>query len=300
MSDQQRTLARTAASQFGLLTIDQHHAVGVRPGAVKYRRRSGRYDRRARGVDAVAGTPASWHQEVVAACLAVGEHAVGSHRTAARLWNLGTFDGPIELVVPYETSPLVPGVTVHRSLDLAAADRTILDGVPVTTVPRLLVDVGAVLPPFIVERLVERACGRGLTTPVELRSMLDRVARRGRRGCGALRHVLDTRALGDQVGESELEEIFARLCRDYELPALSFQVWVRLAGKDRRIDFAIPDRKLAIEIDGYEPHSRREVFEDDRARQNQLVAAGWTVLRFTRRQLLYERGWVAAMILAVL
>jgi very-short-patch-repair endonuclease len=172
--------------------------------------------------------------------------------------------------------------------------------VPVTTVSRLLVDVGGVLPTLIVERLVERACGRGLTTPLELRSILHRVARRGRNGCAALRQVLDTRALGEDIGQSELEEMFARLCRDYNLPIPAFQVWVVLAGQDRRIDFAFPDVKVAIEIDGYETHSGREVFEDDRARQNELVAAGWTVLRFTRRQLIIRSGWVAATIRRVL
>jgi very-short-patch-repair endonuclease len=112
--------------------------------------------------------------------------------------------------------------------------------------------------------------------------------------------VLDTRALGEDIGQSELEEMFARLCRDYNLPIPAFQVWVVLAGQDRRIDFAFPDVKVAIEIDGYETHSGREVFEDDRARQNELVAAGWTVLRFTRRQLIIRSGWVAATIRRVL
>jgi very-short-patch-repair endonuclease len=48
-----------------------------------------------------------------------------------------------------------------------------------------------------------------------------------------------------------------------------------------RVDFAWPDRRLIVEVDGYEWHSSREAFQRDRERQNRLVQAGWTVLRFT-------------------
>jgi very-short-patch-repair endonuclease len=50
---------------------------------------------------------------------------------------------------------------------------------------------------------------------------------------------------------------------------------------DRRLDFAYPDQKIMIELDGRIDHSKKRIFEDDRKRQNDLVLAGWTVLRFT-------------------
>lgn len=52
-------------------------------------------------------------------------------------------------------------------------------------------------------------------------------------------------------------------------------------GKRRYLDIAFPKLKLAIEFDGREVHSLASVFEDDRERQNALVADGWTVLRVT-------------------
>jgi hypothetical protein len=217
------------------------------------------------------------------------------------LWGIGTFvDVPIEVVAPYERSPNVPGVIVHRSTDLTDAHTCVLDGIPVTTVPRTLLDAGAVLPVVILERQVERAVGRGMTTPAELRSLLNQLARRGRRGVGRLREVLDERALGEDVTDSELEEMFARICRDYDLPMPASQVWVRLDGRDRYIDFAYVELRIAIEIDGYDSHSRRTVFEDDRDRQNALVAAGWTVIRFTYRKLLRHAASVARDLHAVL
>ena len=47
------------------------------------------------------------------------------------------------------------------------------------------------------------------------------------------------------------------------------------------MDFAYPQRRLAVELDGFESHGQRDAFDRDRARQNQLVLLGWTVLRFT-------------------
>jgi very-short-patch-repair endonuclease len=38
---------------------------------------------------------------------------------------------------------------------------------------------------------------------------------------------------------------------------------------------------LAIEVDGWEYHRSRTAFDEDRARANDLVVAGWDVLLFT-------------------
>jgi very-short-patch-repair endonuclease len=94
--------------------------------------------------------------------------------------------------------------------------------------------------------------------------------------------------------------MFARLCRDHDLPVPQSQVRVKLAGRWRRLDFAYPERKIVIEIDGYESHTTWDGFEDDRVRQNALVAAGWIVLRFTRAQLLRQPGVVASTLRGLL
>lgn len=53
---------------------------------------------------------------------------------------------------------------------------------------------------------------------------------------------------------------------------------------------------LIVEADGRETHGTRKAFEDDRRRDVLLTAAGWTVLRFTWRQLTCEPDWAARMI----
>ena len=47
------------------------------------------------------------------------------------------------------------------------------------------------------------------------------------------------------------------------------------------VDIAFVAEKLAVEIDGWAWHHSPDRFQRDRAKQNQLVGAGWTVLRFT-------------------
>lgn len=285
--------------QLGLVTLAQQRAGGTKRGATAYRRVSGRYQRAGRGVDRLAGSPRSFEQDLLAGCLAAGDRAVLSHRTAAHLWGLGTFVDR-ELTVPYRRSPVPDGMRVHRLQDLDACDVTVRGPLQLTTVARTLIDVGAGIPDSLVAELVRRALGRNLVALAELHEVLERLGRKGRRGAGSLRRVLDARALGSDIGESELEELFADLCRRHGLPSMSFQHELTLRGRRVRLDFAYPERNIAIEIDGFEFHSGREVFESDRERQNLLTAAGWRVVRITYRMLLREPTKVAALISSLL
>jgi very-short-patch-repair endonuclease len=66
------------------------------------------------------------------------------------------------------------------------------------------------------------------------------------------------------------------------------------------LDLAFVGRRVAIEVDGYEVHSRRTQFERDRRKWSDLVAAGWLVLQFTWHQVTAEQDWVIATIRATL
>jgi very-short-patch-repair endonuclease len=48
-----------------------------------------------------------------------------------------------------------------------------------------------------------------------------------------------------------------------------------------RVDFAFPDDKIAVELDGYEYHSNKEQFTNDRKRQREMELAGWRFIRFS-------------------
>jgi very-short-patch-repair endonuclease len=79
---------------------------------------------------------------------------------------------------------------------------------------------------------------------------------------------------------SELERRFLRLCRFHSLP--SPQVNARIGPFE--VDFMWRDLSLIVETDGFRHHGSRAAFESDRARDAQLQALGYRVLRFTYRQ----------------
>lgn len=56
---------------------------------------------------------------------------------------------------------------------------------------------------------------------------------------------------------------------------------VRIGHQSFYLDIAMPDHFLGIELDGHAHHSTRQALSRDVARQNALVMAGWTILRFT-------------------
>ena len=51
------------------------------------------------------------------------------------------------------------------------------------------------------------------------------------------------------------------------------------------IDFAYPEARIAIEVHGYRVHSLKPVWENDQRRENNLVRAGWKLLKATNLQL---------------
>ena len=55
------------------------------------------------------------------------------------------------------------------------------------------------------------------------------------------------------------------------------------AGRLCYIDFALPEKKIGIELDGYEFHSDPGTFHEDRERELDLQMLGWTLFRFSGR-----------------
>jgi len=294
------TINAITSGQHALITLDQARAEAMTARAARHQIDMGRWVRSHVGVYRVAGAPASWRQDLMAACLAAGDGAMASHRSAARLWGL-IGEELLEVSMPRPGCHRLAGVVVHRSTDLHTTRALHCDGIPVTPPARTLVDLGAVVHQRVVEWALGVALGRQLVTADDLRSTLDAVGRKGRRGAGVLRRLLESTSDGELGSESVLEARMWRVCRDHGLPAPVGQHEVR-AGRRfvGRVDFAYPDVRLAIEVDGYESHSSLGAFRQDRARQNELVAAGWTVLRFTWHDVTRQPERVATSITRVL
>ena len=244
----------------------------------------------------VAGAPETWHQSVHAAALAA--EGVVSHRSAAELWGLIQPAGYVEVSVKPGRMPRVrPPAVVHRIKDLRTDLAVEREGMLVTDALRTIIDLGLVLPRWSVGDALSKGLTSRLFTITQAQALREALGRQGRNGTGVAGELIERRLLTGGFEASGLEARFNDLVARYGLPrpTLQHEVWSngRFIG---RIDAAYPELKLAIEVDGYEHHSSPEAFQRDRTRQNHLVALGWTVLRFTRHDVVRAPVSVVRMI----
>jgi hypothetical protein len=233
------------------------------------------------GVHRHAAAPYDRTARLLAAVWAAGRLTVASHRSAAWLWELR--DVPRwrpEVTVAGRTRRTVTRVTVHRTDRLEPQDLTVVNGIPVTTVPRTLLDLGGVTEHPVVRQATQDAVIRGLVAPEDLLCVLERVGRRGRRGTAALREAVETSFLDKRL-ESRLEQELFELILRCEVPAPMPQFELRCVdGRQVRLDFAWPAQQVAVEADGRRWHATTTDFERDRARANSITASGWALYRF--------------------
>lgn len=272
-----------AAQQHGVVTFDQLVESGMEAHHAKHFIEEGFLERLHVGVFKVRGAPSSYKQQLVAGCLAIGPDAAASHRAAATLHGLLSYRDPaVEVTTTRQHSPELAGVVVHRLADLRERWVTSVDGVRVTTVARTLVDLGAVAAPRTVEVALDRAAGRRLVTYREVRDAMIAVARQGRRGVGTIRPLLVAR-IGEVVPAGVFEARMATLLRNAGLPPAEpeFVVVDEHGGFVAVVDFAYPDRQIAIEVDGYEFHSSPKAIADRNTRDRLLAAVEWVPLHFS-------------------
>jgi hypothetical protein len=214
---------------------------------------------------------------------AAGEAALASHQTAAFLWDLvGSRSKEIEVVTPRWGRSQKPSFRVHESKDLLPEDFARVDGIPATTAVRTVVDLGATAR-WLVEGALERGIRLGLFTLADVGAFVRRVARRGRRGVGVIRPLLEQRLRWDRATESELEDLFRKTWSLPGRPEPHVQ-YVIEDGSGRfvcRTDFAFPEARVRIELDSEAYHMDRPTFRKDRSVQNHTELLGWRTLRYT-------------------
>jgi very-short-patch-repair endonuclease len=153
-------------------------------------------------------------------------------------------------------------------------------GIPVTSVPRTLVDLAALLTVHALARACHEAGVRYRTTPTQVEAVLSR--RPTSPGAGKLRKVINGDA---QVTLSRLERAFLRMLRDARLPLPETN---RIAG-GRRVDCRWPEYRLTIELDGYRFHNSRHAWEQDRRREREARARGDEFRRYTYGDVVEDR-----------
>jgi very-short-patch-repair endonuclease len=243
-----------------------------------------------RGVFLV-GPIAGPHAAEWAALLTCGEHAAVSHVSAAGMWRIrARTEGSVHVTVTRGHRRPQAGIRVHHAkLEVSEVRRC--DGLWITSPVRTLLDLATTVSSAELDRAVNEAQVLGLTTAAEIQSYLARYP--SRRGSRALRRALH---LEPRVSRSRLERTMLALIRRVGLPLPLTEVVV----EGHLVDFFWPAHRLIVETDGFQAHGTRPRFERDRARDAQLVAAGYRVLRFTWRQLDGEPEIVAARLAAAL
>jgi Protein of unknown function (DUF559)/Transcriptional regulator, AbiEi antitoxin len=285
-------IARLAERQHGVVSLPQLQCLGLSARAVRDRVAAGRLTRIHRGVYAVGHGRLTQRGRWMATVLAYGPEAVLSHRSAAALHGIRPNNRrKVDVTVPSPSARARPGIDVHRSTTLQAADITTIDGIPCTSLARTLLDLAEVVD----RRSVERAVGEAEVRRIfDLRAVEDVLSRAiGRRGAPVLQSVLAD-YVGPTLTDEELEERFLTLCRAAGLPTPEVNAWITLDdGIAYKADFLWREQRLIVETDGRDVHTTRKAFEHDRERDQRLTLAGFTVVRFTWRQIKREPGRVA-------
>jgi very-short-patch-repair endonuclease len=267
----ERVLARIGGGQHGVVSRAQLLAAGVSAQEIKGRLRNGSLLVEYPGVYRIGHRAPSTEACYMAAVLACGEGALLSGRAAAHLF--GLLKGPApppEVSAPRQRR--VEGIRTRRCRRPDPRDATSWRGIPTTTVPRILVDLAAVLAEDDLARACHEAGVRYRTTPREVDAVLAR--RPGSRGAGKLRRVLR----GDvRVTLSALERRFLQHLREAALPLPRTN---RPAG-GRRVDCRWPEERLTVEVDSYRYHSSRHAWELDRRREREAHARGDEFRRYT-------------------
>lgn len=270
-------IRRIAEGQHGVIIRAQLSELGLGSDAIDHRVRIRRLCRIHRGVYSIVGPRfMTRYGRWMAAVLACGPGAVLSHRAAAALWGIRG-GSRVEVTVPRGRKAR-PGIQLHYA-NLPKDETTTHHGIPVTTVPRTLLDLSAVVQRDEMRSAMRQAEQLGLRDPVWLGDLLERYPRKP--GAPVARMLIEEARRGLGIVRSEFEERFQALLLDADFP--SPMTNVRIEGME--VDCAWPEQRLIVELDGRETHDTRHAFEQDRARDRRLGAAGWRVVRLTWRQL---------------
>lgn len=269
-----------SADQDGVFSRRQALDAGYSYSTIRRRLATGQWRVVVGDVMCAADRPPAARGRLVAAVMST--NGVASHWSAARLHG---FDA---VPPPPGNDPGIPHVTTSRRVHVNVAGLVehrlrvypehvvTIDGIRATSRDRTVVDLLSVLTLGPSRTLLYRAVQQGW---IDRETLLRNIERRsGWHGTPQLRTLLaELRDGAHAVTE-------ARAITVLEAAGIAVDANVRLVLPDGGLavlDLVVSGTRLVIEIDGRAHHSSPERFTADRRRQNQLVAAGFTVLRFT-------------------
>lgn len=281
-------LRRLAADQGGVVTRAQARACGCAEPEIRRLLRAGRWVTVRRGVLAAADAITEPHRRLVADAaavwLALGRRPVLSHGSAALLHGLVLPASPTRAELTADPRVLRARIGRAFRLDeagLPAHHTTVVDGLPVTTVARTVLDLARRLPWEEAVILADDALHRGLLHRDELERAL--------RDCAVwpgVRQAARVVAAADGRAESPLETVCRLVFAGHGLPPPDLQGLIvdERAGWFARVDFLWADRRTVVEADGRLKYTRPADLWDEKLRQERIEELGYAVLRVTWAQ----------------
>ena len=276
-------MAAVARAQAGVLTLKQAQKAGLSRRVCERLVAQGEWERIGVGVCRLAGSSPSWEQRVWAACLETGGAA--SHRSAG--WLLG-LDGigrhaprEVEVVVPHGNKRSARDAVVHRSRSLLPAHLSKRPGLPMTNLPRTLIDLAEVLDAEDLGLAFDSALRQAPDLRRWLGRLLKAMPAKGRAGIGELAALLDEKTT---AVDSALEVKLRRLLKNARVPQpiAGFEVrdddW-----PVAKVDFAWPKNAppVALWVHGARWHANTKRWRRDLAQVSQLSGLGWRVVQGT-------------------
>ena len=286
-------IAALASRQHGVVARWQLLELGVRPAQIEHRVRTGHLHAIHRGVYAVGHPSLSVDGRSTAAALAGGPGAVLGLAAAAVVYGVVERSARYDVIAPRKVRR--PGIRTH-CIALPDDEMTTWRGIPVTTVPRTLLDLATVERPGRVRRAMNKADALRLTDALSLADLVERHPRH--RGARVIRTILAD--ADPNVTRSELEELFLDFLADRGFRRPRANVLVEVRGGSIEVDCAWEEEGVIAELDGRAYHGGFDSRERDTERDALLHAAGWVVIRVTWRRLHRDPDGLATDLAALL
>jgi hypothetical protein len=286
MTNTERRIAALSAGQLGAFSRAQATDAGLSNRQLRSRVRSGSLVQTGSNSFRVAGAPSSLRAQLGEVLLDVGPPVWVCGPTAAAFQGFAgfSFRRPFHLLLDAERNVRRNGVVIHRSEYIDPIDCEELDGVPITSPARTLIDLARHASPSQLDAAVEHALANGLVSEDHLHRRIGALRTKGRFGIPLLLSVLERQEI-TRGGESWLEREYLSILHRAGVPRPTTQV-VLARTKDHavRVDCWFPGTNVVVELLGYRFHRTNSQMNRDAARHNALLASGKLVYQFTYDQ----------------
>jgi len=283
MTNTERRIAALSAGQLGAFSRAQATDAGLSNRQLRSRVRSGSLVQSGANSFRVAGAPTTLRSQLLELVLDVGAPVWVCGPTAAAIQAIEGYSlrRPFHVLIDAERNVRRTGAVIHRSEVVDPIDREEIDGLPITSPARTLVDLARHASPSQLEAAVEYAFSSGLVNEAHLHRRIGSLRTKGRYGIPLLLSVLERREI-TRGGESWLEREYLSLLHRAGIQRPQTQVVLARAGDHTvRVDCWFAGTDIVVELLGYRFHRTKSQMNHDAARHNALLSAGKLVYQFT-------------------